>query len=103
MVQGFHQQPKLDYTKTFSPVVKSVTVHLLLSLALSSNGPLHQLDMKNAFLHGDLADTVYMKQLLGFVNPDLLTFICKLCKSIYGLKRALMAWFVKLCDRLKSL
>ncbi|KAF5465899.1 hypothetical protein F2P56_015863 [Juglans regia] len=103
VAQGFHQQHGLDYTETFSLVVKPVTIRLLLSLAISSNWPLHQLDIQNAFLHGDLDEDVYMKQPPGFVHSDLPSYVCKLKKSIYGLKQAPRAWFAKLSDKLLSL
>lgn len=61
------------------------------------------MDIQNAFLQGDLEDDVYMKQPPGFVHPDFPHHVCKLRKSIYGLKQASRAWFAKLCDRLLSL
>ncbi|KAF5447193.1 hypothetical protein F2P56_032762, partial [Juglans regia] len=65
--------------------------------------PLHQLDVQNAFLHGDLEEDVFMHQPTGFVNPDYPHFICKLRKSLYGLKQAPRAWFAKLSSRLLDL
>lgn len=78
-------------------------MHLLLSLAVSSNWPLHQLDVQNTFLHGDLEEAVFIKQPPGFINPDHLIHVCKLRKSIYGLKQAPQAWFAKLTDKLLEL
>nr|GEZ08459.1 ribonuclease H-like domain-containing protein [Tanacetum cinerariifolium] len=64
------QQVGIDCNETFSPVVKSATIHTVLSLALTRHWPIHQLDVKNAFLNGDLSETVYMHQPLGFVDPQ---------------------------------
>ncbi|KAF5446008.1 hypothetical protein F2P56_031673, partial [Juglans regia] len=103
VAKGFHQQAGLDYSDTFSPVVKPVTIRLLISLAVSRNWPLHQLDIQNAFLHGDLEEDVFMQQPTGFVHSDFPTYVCKLKKSIYGLKQAPRAWFAKLSSKLISL
>ncbi|KAJ9546692.1 hypothetical protein OSB04_019235 [Centaurea solstitialis] len=62
VAQGFSQQPGLDFDDTFSPVVKPATTRMVLSISISRNWPIHQLDVKNAFLHGDLTETVYMRQ-----------------------------------------
>ncbi|WVZ85083.1 LOW QUALITY PROTEIN: hypothetical protein U9M48_032040 [Paspalum notatum var. saurae] len=69
VLRGFTQRPGVDYDETFSPVVKPATVRTVLSLALSHSWPVHQLDVKNAFLHGTLTETVYCTQPAGFVDP----------------------------------
>uniref|UniRef100_A0A2N9HD57 Uncharacterized protein n=1 Tax=Fagus sylvatica TaxID=28930 RepID=A0A2N9HD57_FAGSY len=68
VAKGFTQQPGLDFTDTFSPVVKASTVRVVLSLAVSNNWPLWQLDVKNAFLNGLLQEEVYMDQPSGYVD-----------------------------------
>lgn len=103
VAKGFCQQSGLDYTETFSLVIKLVTIRTVLSLAVTRKWPLHQLDIHNAFLHGDLEDDVYIRQPPGFVNPDFPTYVCKLKKSLYGLKQAPRGWFAKLSDQLFSL
>ncbi|GKF12989.1 ribonuclease H-like domain-containing protein [Tanacetum coccineum] len=93
MVNGSTQLEGVDVDETFSPVVKLGTIQTVLSLAASRYWPIHQLDVKNAFLHGDLSKTVYMHQTLAFrdyVHPD---YVCLLQQSLYGLKQAPKAWF----------
>ncbi|GJY60221.1 ribonuclease H-like domain-containing protein [Tanacetum coccineum] len=67
---GRSQQHGIDYDETFSLVVKPATIHTILSLTVSRDWPIHQIDVKNAFLHGHLSETVYMHQPLGFVDPN---------------------------------
>ncbi|KAI5336302.1 hypothetical protein L3X38_015569 [Prunus dulcis] len=102
VAKGFHQQPGLDFTETFSPVVKPATVRTVLSLAVSRGWSLRQLDVKNAFLHGFLDDDVYMTQPPGFVDPTRPHYVCKLHKALYGLKQAPRAWFHRISTFLLS-
>jgi len=88
VLRGFTQCPGVNYDETFSSVVKPATVRTVLSLALSRSWPVHQLDVKNAFHHGTLTETVYCTQPAGFVDPARPELVCRLNKSHYGLKQA---------------
>jgi hypothetical protein len=93
----------VDFDETFSPVVKPATVRVVLSLALSRRWPIHQLDVKNAFLHGNLTETVYCQQPSGFKDPAHPDFVCPLKKSLYGLKQAPHAWYSRMATFLLSI
>ncbi|RVW46594.1 Retrovirus-related Pol polyprotein from transposon TNT 1-94 [Vitis vinifera] len=73
--------------------IKIASVRLLLSMAAMCSWPLYQLDIKNVFLHGDLAEEVYMEQPLGFVAQGESGLVCRLRRSLYGLKQSPQAWF----------
>lgn len=96
VAKGFTQIPGIDFDETFSPVVKHTTIRFVIALSLSLNWSMRQLDVKNAFLHGNLKETVYMEQPPGFVNSDTPNHVCLLKKSLYGLKQAPRAWFDRL-------
>ncbi|GJW40046.1 ribonuclease H-like domain-containing protein [Tanacetum coccineum] len=93
---GSSQQLGVDFDETFSPVVKSDIVRTVLILAMSRKWLIHQLDVKNAFLNGDLSETVYMHQPPGFVDNRYPHHVCLLQRSLYGLKQAPRAWFQQL-------
>nr|KYP64927.1 Retrovirus-related Pol polyprotein from transposon TNT 1-94 [Cajanus cajan] len=95
VAKGFLQQPGFDFNETFSPVIKPVTIRLILTLAISNHWDIHQLDVNNAFLNGSLNETVYMQQPPGFEVPDS-TLVCKSNKALYGLKQAPRQWFERL-------
>ncbi|GKB14128.1 ribonuclease H-like domain-containing protein [Tanacetum coccineum] len=93
VANGSSQQLGVDFDKTFSPVVKPATIRTVLSLAVSRRWPIHQLDVKNTFLNGDLSETVCMHQPPGFVDSRYPHHVCLLHRSLYGLKQAPRAWF----------
>lgn len=84
-------------------MVKPTTIRLVLSLAITHGWPINQLDVNNAFLHGDLEESVYMAQPPGFSDPLHPSHVCCLKKALYGLKQAPRAWFHKLASALASL
>lgn len=98
----------MDYFDTYAPVAKMITVRLILSTAAVNHWPVYQLDVNNAFLNGDLLETVYMKIPPGYAflssqcPSNVADYVCKLVKSLYGLKQAPRRWFVKISSALKQ-
>lgn len=88
MAKGFHQTPGIDFTETFSPVIKQSTICVILSLTVSYNWDIRQVDVNNAFLNGVFTEDVFMHQLEGFIDDSKPDFVCKLHKSLYGLRQA---------------
>ncbi|RVW49080.1 Retrovirus-related Pol polyprotein from transposon TNT 1-94 [Vitis vinifera] len=93
VARGFTQSYGIDYHETFAPVAKLNTIRILLSLAVNQDWCLQQLDIKNAFLNGDLEEEVYMEIPPGFEESMAKNQVCKLQKSLYGLKQSPRAWF----------
>ncbi|KAK4277183.1 hypothetical protein QN277_015217 [Acacia crassicarpa] len=100
VAKGFTQIYGEDYTETFAPVAKLNTIRILLSIAVNLDWDLHQLDVKNAFLNGDLKEEVYMKLPPGFPGKKA-NQVCKLKRSLYGLKQSPRAWFDRFTRVLK--
>jgi histone deacetylase 1/2 len=96
VAKGFHQRPGCDYTETFSPVVKPVTIRVILTLAVRQGWSVRQLDVNNAFLQGTLKEEVFMVQPPGFINKHFPDHVCRLKKALYGLKQAPRAWYNEL-------
>ena len=88
VAKGYTQIYGSDYYDTFSPVAKIAFIHLLLSMTAMRSWPLYKLDIKNAFIHSDLADEVYMEQPPGFVAQGEFGLVYRLRHSLYDLKQS---------------
>lgn len=102
VAKGFTQTYGIDYTETFAPVAKMNTIRVLISLAVNYDWPLFQMDVKNAFLQGELMEEVYMRIPKGYDENIPESHVCRLKKAIYGLKQSPRAWYSKLHNALTS-
>ena len=100
VARGFTQCYGVDYEETFAPVAKLKTVRVLLSIAVNLDWPLYQLDVKNAFLNGDLNEEVYMNVPAGVATEP--GMVCRLKKALYGLKQSPRAWFERFSQSMKG-
>ena len=102
VAKGFSQRPGLDYVEVFAPTFRMASIRTIIALAAKHDYHLHSIDISSAFLNGDLEEVIYMVQPPGFVQfgPD---FVCKLKKSLYGLKQAARQWNKKLHSTLIKL
>ena len=103
VAKGFTQIEGIDYEETFAPTAKFNTIRLLLSLANSLQWPVEQCDIDTAFLNANLEEDIYMSQPEGYEDPDHPLHVCKLQKSLYGLKQAAYLWNQLLAEKLKIL
>nr|GEX79390.1 zinc finger, CCHC-type [Tanacetum cinerariifolium] len=92
---GFKQKSGIDYFNTYASVARISTIRLLIAMTSIHNLIIHQMDVKTAFLNGELEEEVYMNQPLGFIMPGNENKVCKLIKSLYGLKQAPKKWHQK--------
>ncbi|GKA87395.1 putative RNA-directed DNA polymerase [Tanacetum coccineum] len=95
VVKGFSQKKGIDFDEIFSPVVKMGSIRVVLGLAASLDLEVEQMDVKTAFLHGDLDKEIYMEQPEGFQVKGKEDYVCRLQKSLYGLKQAPRQWYKK--------
>ena len=86
--KALNKKPILDFFDTFSPVTRITSIRLLIAIAVIFYLKIHQMDVKNDFLNGDLKEEIYMDQPKGFVELGQESKVCKLTKSLYGLKQA---------------
>ncbi|KAG8492837.1 hypothetical protein CXB51_010063 [Gossypium anomalum] len=102
VTKGFRQIHGVDYDETFSPIAMFKSIRILLAIAAFHNYEICQMDVKTAFLNGKLEEDMYMTQPEGFVNPKDAGKICKLQRSIYGLKQASRSWNLRFNDAIKE-
>ena len=103
VAKGFRQIQGVDYDETFSPVAMFKSIRILLAIAAFHDYEIWQMDVKTAFLNGFLEEDVYMVQPEGFVNPRDAKKVCKLKRSIYGLKQASRTWNIRFDEEVKKL
>lgn len=88
--KGYSQRPGIDYGEIFAPVIRYESIRILSALAAIRDMEMQEFDVKSAFLNGELEEHIFMKQPEGFTdNPNL---VCKLKKSLYGLKQSPRCW-----------
>ncbi|CAL0331319.1 unnamed protein product [Lupinus luteus] len=102
VAKGFRQRENVDFFDTYSPVTRITSIRVQISLAVINDLIVHQMDVKTAFLNGDLNEEIYMEQPEGFIIHGQENKVCKLDKSLYGLKQAPKQWHEKFNDLMIS-
>ena len=95
VIKGYKQKEGLDYFDTYSPVTRISSIQMLIAIAAIHNLEIHQMDVKTAFLNGDLDEEIYMEKPERFIVPGQEKKVCRLVKSLYGLKQVPMQWHEK--------
>ncbi|KAH9769644.1 hypothetical protein KPL71_012096 [Citrus sinensis] len=95
VAKGFTQKEEIDFNEVFSPVVRHSSLRILLALVAVNDMHLEQMDVKIAFLHGELEEMIVMAQPIGYENPDKADYVCLLKKSLYGLKQSPRQWYLR--------
>ena len=103
VAKGYVQQQGVDFDEVFTPVARLDTIRIILALAANRGWQVHHLDVKTAFLNGELEEEVYVAQPEGYVEKGKEKMVLKLSKALYGLRQAPRAWNVKLDKSLKML
>ncbi|PKU77239.1 Retrovirus-related Pol polyprotein from transposon TNT 1-94 [Dendrobium catenatum] len=103
VAQGNQQELGINYQDTFSPVAKLPTIRILFTIALFHNWQVQQLDVANAFLHGDITETIFMRQPKGFEDATNPSHVCRLQKAIYRLRQASRQWFTTFTNYLRQI
>jgi len=96
VAKSYAQIYGINYEETYNLVAKMTTVRTIIAMATTKGWSLHQMDVKNVFLHGDLQGKVYMEQPPGYVDQTHTNLVCRLKKTLYGLKQAPRAWLDKI-------
>nr|GEX68329.1 hypothetical protein [Tanacetum cinerariifolium] len=91
--KGISTRGGIDFEESFAPVARIEAIHIFIANAASKNMTVYHMDVKTAFLNGELKDEVYVSQPEGFVDPDHSTHVYRLKKALYGLKQAPRAWY----------
>jgi hypothetical protein len=102
VAKGYTQKASIDYEETFSPVTMLKSIRILLSIAAHYDYEIWQMDVKTAFLNGYIREEIYMDQSVGFISHGEESKVCKLMKSIYGLKQASRSWNIRFDEVIKS-
>ena len=103
VAKGYAQEKGIDFEETFAPTCRMTTIHSICALAAYNGWNVHQLDIKTAFLNGDLHEEVYVMQPRGFVQNGEENKVCRLHKALYGLKQTPRAWYEKIHAHLVAL
>lgn len=103
VAKGYAQRQGVDFDEVFAPVARMETVRVLMALAAEGGWEIHDMDVKSAFLNGELAEDVYVQQPPGFIEGNDEQKVLKLKKALYGLGKAPRAWNFKLDETLASL
>jgi hypothetical protein len=94
--KGYAQVVGQDFDETFAPVERLEAIRMFLACSCHKNFKVYQMDVKSAFLNGDLEEEVYMEKTKGFSLKDNPNYVCKMKKALYGLKQAPCAWYYRL-------
>ncbi|GJU88369.1 retrovirus-related pol polyprotein from transposon TNT 1-94 [Tanacetum coccineum] len=96
VAKGYRQEEGIDFEESFAPIARIEAIRIFIANAATKNMIIYQLDVKNAFMNGDLQEEVFVSQPKGFEDPDNPTHVYRLKKALYGLKQAPRAWYDQL-------
>ncbi|GJX00273.1 retrovirus-related pol polyprotein from transposon TNT 1-94 [Tanacetum coccineum] len=102
VAKGYREEEGIDFEELFAPVARIEAIHIFIANSTTKNMTIYQMDVKRAFLNGELREVVYVSQPKGFVDPDKLNHVYRLKKALFGLKQAPRAWYDMLSSFLLS-